>query len=93
MQQSDTQSTLILSSSDGDRCDRCTKYRSTLNKAASRKDTAKALHSHTNHRYLTSSEKVVRLQELQQKNRLAQKRITRLTEKLAEISAKDVCHT
>ena len=31
----------------------------------------------------------MRLQELQQKNRLAQKRITRLTEKLAEISAKD----
>ena len=65
-------------------------YRSTLNRAVNRKGKATtAPHSHTNHRYLSSPEKIERLQ---QKNRLSQKRITRLTEKLAELTTRDgVC--
>ena len=83
---------MLLSQSDGDRCNKCSAYRITLNRAISRKGRATTPHSHTNHRYLTSPEKVARLRELQHKNRASQKRITRLTEKLAEMTARNgVC--
>ncbi|MCG8622799.1 MAG: hypothetical protein MJE68_12485, partial [Proteobacteria bacterium] len=43
-------------------------------------------HSHTNHRYLSSPQKVARIKELQHKNRLSQKKMDRLSKKLEELT-------
>ena len=88
-------SLLLPQSAENDRCETCRNYRKTLNRALNRKSkatTTSTSHTHTNLRYLSSPEKVARLRELQQKHRLDQKRITRLNEKLAELTAKNgVC--
>ena len=44
--------------------------------------------THTNHRYLDSAEMIARIRELQHLNRMAQKRIARLTQKIEELTAK-----
>ena len=87
-----TECALLISEVDGDRCDKCSTYRNTLNRAVARKErstTEATPHSHTNYRYLSSPEKIVRLREIQHERRISQKRITRLTTKLAELTAED----
>ena len=78
----------MLSQSDFDRCSTCVAYRSTLNRAVLRKTTATTPHSHTNHRYMSSPEKDAKLRELQRKNRVSKKHISRLSERLAEHTSK-----
>ena len=86
-------SLLLAESSDSDRCERCTTYRKTLVKATSRKaDTEAPAHSHTNHRYLNSPQKVARIKELQHNNRVSRKRIDRLSKRIEELTARSgVC--
>ena len=86
---------LLAESSKSDRCEKCTMYRKTLNKALSRKRqdlNTDAPHSHTNHRYLSSPEKVAKIKQLQHTNRMSQKRIVRLTQRFEELTARSgVC--
>lgn len=83
---------MLLSQSDGDRCNRCSAHRRSLNRAINRKTRVTTSHDHTNYRYLSSPEKVARLQELQHKNRASNKQIIRLRDKLKESTVKNgVC--
>ena len=81
-------SLLLPQSSHSNQCERCTIYRRTPAKAANRKaDTETPVHSHTNHRYLSSPQKVARIKELQHKNRVSQKKMDRLSKKPEKLTA------
>ena len=86
------QCSVLLYKFDGNRCTTCSSYRSSLNRAVTRKEresTEPVPHIHTNNRYLSSPAKNAKLHKLQQKNRSYQKLITRLKEKLADVTSKD----
>ena len=78
----------MLGAADEDRCSKCTQYRQVLsvlncrqekeNTSAQRTDPS----SHVNYRFLNTPEKIVRLQQLHHKNRLVEKKLSRLEEKL-----------
>ena len=81
-------SLLLDNSSARSKCPRCVAYWPQLNVLLSRcgneRDNTDPT-THTNYRYLTDSEKNSRLKELHRTNRLAQRKIAHLTEKLKEV--------
>ena len=84
-----TKCSLLLENSSGrSKCPRCVAYRPQLNVLLNRCGNERGNTdptSHTNYRYLTDSEKNSRLKELHHTNRLAQRKIAHLTEKLKEV--------
>lgn len=83
-------SMLIPQSATSDRCGTCIAYRKTLNRSVGRKLKATETttpHSHTNLRYLSSSDMVARINELQHKQRLLTRKVSYLSKKLTEITA------
>jgi hypothetical protein len=64
----------------------CIAYRKTLNRSVGRKLKATTPHSHTNLRYLSSSDMEARINELQHKQRLLARKVSYLSKKLTEVT-------
>lgn len=74
------------------RCQRCTNYRRTLHAMSSREKRKNSpmktnQSSHTNYQYFSTPEKIERLRCLHQENRSTMKKLDRLRNKIAEITA------